>query len=220
MAPQTQSAPPAPTSVPSINSGGRQENIRTDPNSVLGTVLRLDVSVPGQYGIPSDNPFANGGGRPEIWDFGVRNPWRIYPDADGNLWIGDVGQHTAEELNLHPRGVPGGLDFGWSATEGMECRDAECDSDGITWPVVAYDHANGDCGIIGGRILSNAGSPLYLYADLCSGRIWSVSAQNPGEPTLQIETGLRLSSFGHDQAGNVYVLAHYGNGSVYRVVGP
>ncbi len=207
----------------SIGDDGRQGSDRADPDSIYGTILRLDVDAePGTYAIPPDNPFVGGGGAPEVWDYGLRNPWRFsFDSATGDLYIADVGQNTAEEVNLHPAGMPGGLDFGWIATEGNECREAGCDTDGVTWPIVAYGHEDGDCGVIGGYVIraEQAGQGSYLYADLCTGRIWSLPVDEPGDPTLEIESELRISSFGVDSAGTVYVLVHYGNGSVYRVTG-
>lgn len=208
----------------SIGDDGKQGSERADPNSLYGTIARLDVdSTPAAYAIPPDNPFAAGGGRPEVWDYGLRNPWRISLDTEtGDLFIGDVGQNTAEEVNVHRAGQPAGLDFGWIATEGFECREAGCDTDGITWPTVAYDHSEGDCGVIGGYVMRGE-QPLagrYLYGDLCSGRIWSVdAAASEPEPRLEIESGLRFSSFGMGRDGTIYVLVHYSNGSIYRISG-
>jgi glucose/arabinose dehydrogenase len=206
----------------SIGDDGRQDTNRADPNSILGTILRLDVAEVGRYAIPPDNPFADGGGAQEVWDYGLRNPWRFsFDSVTGDLYIGDVGQHRGEEINLHPAGTPGGLDFGWIATEGFDCRVEGCDTEGITWPVVAYDHEDGQCGAIGGYVLRSdqASAGRYLYADLCSGEIWSLPAGGGGDPKLEIDSKLRISSFGVDNAGTVYVLVIYTNGSVYRVTG-
>lgn len=208
----------------SIGDDGRQGNDRADPQSLYGTVLRLDVdTTAGSYEIPPDNPFASGGGRPEVVAFGLRNPWRISIDStSGDVYIGDVGQNTAEEVNVLHTDDDVAADFGWSATEGYECRDPTCDQEGITWPLVAYDHEDGNCGVIGGYVMPS-GQPLpgrYLYGDLCSGRIWSVDpTQAEPEPSLEIESGLRFSSFGIGNDGTVYVLVHYSNGSLYRVTG-
>jgi hypothetical protein len=206
----------------SIGDDGRQGSDRADPNSLYGTILRLDVGTPGEYTIPADNPFVDGRGRPEVWDLGLRNPWRMSMDsATGDVFIGDVGQNTAEEINVHRAGTPGALDFGWIATEGLECREAGCDTEGITWPIVAYDHADGDCGVIGGYVMGE-GQPLaarYVYGDLCTGRIWSIdAAASEPDPRLEIESGLRFSSFGIGTDGTVYALVHYINGSIYRIV--
>lgn len=172
-----------------------------------------------RYAIPPDNPFAEGGGAPEVWDYGLRNPWRFSFDRlTGDLWVGDVGQNDAEEINVHPSGAPGGLNFGWIATEGRECRLEGCDTEGITWPVVAYPHDDANCGVIGGYVVrtEHVLNGQYLFGDLCSGRIWSVDAEDPGEPTLQMETGYRMSSFGTDLDGRI-LLVHFHSGRVFRI---
>jgi glucose/arabinose dehydrogenase len=208
----------------SIGDDGKQGNDRADPASLYGTVIRVDVDQsPGELAIPPDNPFADGGGRPEVLVYGLRNPWRIGIDAEtGDLFIGDVGQNTAEEVNVRRAGASGAVDFGWSATEGLDCRDETCDTDGVTWPLVAYDHSGGECGVIGGYVLRGE-QPLagrYVYGDLCTGRIWSIDAADPEPaPRLEIESGLRLSSFGLGNDGTVYALVHFMNGAVYRVTG-
>ena len=161
----------------SIGEDGRQDYEPTDPRQMKGAILRLDVDdeQAWRYAIPPDNPFAEADGAPEIWDYGLRNPWRFSFDSlNGDLYIGDVGQSTAEEINRHPASEPGGLDYGWIRTEGLECREPDCDTNGITWPIVSYGHDEGDCAIVGGYVVRVDGHPLegrYLYADLCSGKI-------------------------------------------------
>ncbi|MBA2487792.1 MAG: PQQ-dependent sugar dehydrogenase [Chloroflexi bacterium] len=207
----------------SLGDDSRQGFDRADPASINGTILRLDIdTTSGGYAIPPDNPFVDGGGRPEVWDYGLRNPWRFsFDPLTGDLYIGDVGPTNVEEIDRHPAGTPGGLDFGWIATVGDSCREPGCDTAGITWPLVTYGHGEGDCGVIGGYVIraDQARQGRYLYGDLCSGRIWSLAAGEPGDPVLEIDSGLRLSSFGIDSAGTIYVLVHYRNGSVYRVTG-
>lgn len=207
----------------SLGDDSRSGFDRADPSSIYGTILRLDVdTVPGGYAIPPDNPFVDGGGRPEVWDYGLRNPWRFsFDTVTGDLYIGDVGPTNIEEINVHPAGTPGGLDYGWIATLGDACREEGCDTSGITWPTMTYGHGDGDCGVIGGYVIRSeqARQGHYLYGDLCSGRIWSLPVDQPGEAALEIDSGLRISSFGIDSAGTIYVLVHYRNGSVYRVSG-
>jgi len=207
----------------SVGDDGRQDYEPTDPREIKGAILRLDVDdeQAWRYAIPSDNPFAIEGGAPEVWDYGLRNPWRISFDlATGDLYIGDVGQTDFEEINRHPADMPGGLDFGWIRTEGNECREEGCDTDGITWPVVAYDHSEGDCAVVGGYMVrvEHALEGRYLYSDLCSGRIWSVDPNDPDSVELEMHTGYRISSFGRDAAGSIYVLAHFDNGRLFRIV--
>ena len=207
----------------SIGDDHRTDTARADPREIYGTIIRIDVEVgDGRYGIPADNPFAVEGGRAEVWDYGLRNPWRFGFDSEtGDLYIGDVGLDQAEEINLHAADVAGGLDFGWTATEGLACRADECDLDGITYPVHAYDHKDGDCGAIGGHVIrtDHALEGRYVFGDLCSGRIWSFPADDPTNVRVEVESELRISSFGIDSAGEVYVLVHWGNGRIYRLAG-
>jgi glucose/arabinose dehydrogenase len=207
----------------SVGDDGRQDNEPTDPREIKGTILRIDVDDPEawRYAIPPDNPFADGGGAPEIWDYGLRNPWRFsFDSVTGDLYIGDVGQTAFEEINRHPAGEPGGLDFGWIRTEGAECREDGCDTEGITFPLVAYDHEEGNCAVVAGYIVrtDHQLEGRYLYGDLCSGRIWSVDPDDPESVVLEMNTGYRISSFGQDNEGHIYVLAHFSNGRLFRIV--
>jgi glucose/arabinose dehydrogenase len=206
----------------SIGEDGRQDYEPTDPREMKGAILRLDVDdeQAWRYAIPPDNPFAEEGGAPEIWDYGLRNPWRFSFDSEnGDLYIGDVGQSTAEEINRHPASEPGGLDFGWIRTEGPECREPGCDTEGITPPLVSYGHDDGDCAIVAGYVVRTE-HPLegrFLYGDLCSGKIWSVDPEDPDDIVMEMNTGYRISSFGEDRNGAIYVLAHFDNGRLFRV---
>ena len=206
-----------------IGDDGRQDYEPTDPRQTKGTILRLDVDdeEAWRYAIPPDNPFAAEGGAPEIWDYGLRNPWRFsFDTANGDLYIADVGQTAFEEINRHPAGEPGGLDFGWIRTEGEECREEGCDTDGITWPLTSYEHGDGNCAVVGGYVVrtDHELEGRYLYGDLCSGRIWSVDPDEPEGVTLEMHTGYRISSFGQDNEGRIYVLAHFNNGRLMRIV--
>jgi glucose/arabinose dehydrogenase len=207
----------------SVGEDGRQDYEPTDPRELRGVILRLDVDddQAWRYAIPSDNPFAESGGAPEIWDFGLRNPWRMSFDREtGDLYIADVGQATYEEINRHPADQPAPLDFGWIRTEGPDCREEGCATEGITFPLVAYDHESGDCAVVGGYVVrtNHVLEGRYLYGDLCSGRVWSVDPDDPDSVELEMETGYRISSFGQDNAGNIYVLAHFENGRLFRIV--
>ena len=205
----------------SIGDDHRTDTARADPREIYGTIIRIDIEAGDErYAIPPDNPFAAAGGRPEVWDFGLRNPWRFGFDSEtGDLYIGDVGLDQAEEINVHPGGAPGGLDFGWTATEGETCRADECDLEGVTYPIHHYDHDSGDCGAIGGHVLrtNHALAGRYVFGDLCSGRIWSFPVDDPGDVRVEVESELRISAFGIDADGEVYVLVHWGNGRMYRL---
>jgi len=201
-----------------------------DTDRLFGTILRIDVDgtegdLP--YAIPAGNPFADGGGRAEIWDYGLRNPWRFsFDSATGDLFIADVGYLTHEEINVHPSGTPGGLNYGWSITEGFGCFAAEsCDTSDLTPPLTVYGGRSlktGNCAIIGGTVYRGDTLPMLdgrlLYGDFCSGRIWTLLVGAAGTlPEEQLDTDLTISSFGLDADG-VPLLTDYAGGAVYRLV--
>ena len=174
--------------------------------------------------MPADNPFAGSpGAAPEIWAYGLRNPWRFSFDrATGDLWIGDVGQNEWEEIDLEPRRAPGGRNYGWNVMEGSTCYDEPGSDDaGLVLPVAEYDHSEG-CSVTGGFVYRGADSPIlegmYLLADYCSGRIWALA---PGGPSgwAVAQVGLasdRLVAFGEDPRGELVAVA-IDSGTVYRV---
>lgn len=197
--------------------------------SLLGKILRLDVDAErgdAGYVVPADNPFvSNSDARGEIWALGLRNPWRFSFDREsGDLWIGDVGQNTFEEVNRQPAGV-GGLNYGWSLTEGPVCyNDPECqENDQLTWPVFSYGREVG-IAVTGGYVYRGAAVPAlagkYLCGDYGTGYIWVLSPEGDdgqyaaSEP---IPTDLLISSFAEDATGELYVVDL--NGSLYRIVG-
>jgi glucose/arabinose dehydrogenase len=192
-------------------------------NTLLGKVLRIDVeSAPGSYSIPPTNPFVGVSGvLPEIWALGTRNPWRFSFDrANGNLYIADVGQNQYEEVNFQPAGNPGGQNYGWVVMEGMHCVQPGCSTAGLTLPVTEYTHG-ADCSITGGYVFRGPGSPslqgVYLYGDYCSGRIRGL-VNNGGvwESTLLLDSRNAISTFGEDEAGNVYV-NDYDSGTIFKI---
>src|SRR6266513_5001672 len=156
--------------------GGEPDGNGQNKHALLGKLLRLDVSGASGYAIPPDNPFASGtAGAPEIWSYGLRNPWRFSFDREtGDLYIGDVGQNLYEEVDVsstaHLRGK--GLNFGWNVMEGLHCYNATtCNQTGKTLPLIEYSHASGGCSVSGGyvyrgtRIAALVGQ--YLYSDYC-----------------------------------------------------
>jgi len=211
-------------------SGDDPQNNAQNTNSLLGKLLRIDVDgrTGGRpYGIPSGNPFANGGGRPEIYSYGLRNPWRFSFDrARGDLWIGDVGQGAVEEIDYRPRDAGAGTNFGWRAFEGRSVHIGGAQAlEGParqTPPVAQYTHAQG-CSVTGGYVYRGTKVPAlrgrYVYADFCSGTVWSMRAgPNPGDVRRETRLGTRISnvtSFGESLNGDVYVIA---GGSLYRFV--
>jgi len=195
-------------------SGDRYGNgQRTD--TLLATLLRLDVSSEDGYAIPPDNPFVDGGGAPEVWAYGLRNPWRFAFDG-GLVYIADVGQGNFEEVDVAPVG-DGGLNFGWPVTEGLHCYSPAqgCDSTGLTPPVLEYDHSEG-CSITGGYVYRGAAIPElaghYFYSDFCSGWIRSFRYDD-GVATdgQQWSDGIgNVTSFGLDGDGELLVVTRDG----------
>jgi glucose/arabinose dehydrogenase len=197
--------------------GGDPQGSGQRLDTLLGKILRIDVDTSGDgraYGIPADNPFRErAGAQPEIWVTGLRNPWRISFDrANGDLWIGDVGQGSFEEIDVVRAGSGGGQNFGWNLTEGFHCYPSgeSCAPDGLTPPVTEYDHGFG-CSVTGGVVYRGAAQPTlvggYLFADYCTGNIWAIdaAAQEVREPRLVLESGRSISSFGEDEAGELFV---------------
>lgn len=208
-------------------SGGDPLNNAQNTLSLLGKMLRIDVlTQPSGYTIPAGNPFVgNAAYRPEIWALGLRNPWRFsFDGATGNLFIADVGQGTYEEINFQAADA-GGANYGWNIMEGRHCYNAaSCDQTALTLPVVEYAHGLGDCSVTGGVVYRGDAIPslqgVYLYGDYCSGRIWGLILSGAtAESRLLLEAGFMISTFGEDEAGNVYV-ADYLNGNIYRIVAP
>jgi glucose/arabinose dehydrogenase len=190
-------------------------------DTFLGKILRIDVDGGDPYAVPADNPFVDeASARPEIWSYGWRNPWRFSFDRQtGDLYIADVGQNQYEEVNFEPVGAPGGLNYGWRLMEGLHCFDpSDCDpaTRGLVLPIVEYDHSLG-CSVTGGYVYRGAQFPtltgVYLYADYCSGIIWGLRLEADGSWSQAelLPSGFRVSSFGQDEAGELYVADHVGN---------
>lgn len=195
-----------------------------DLSTFLGKVLRLDVdSTADVYAIPADNPFLNTPDvRPEIWAFGLRNPWRFSFDREtGDFYIADVGQNIWEEVNFQPATSPGGENYGWNIMEGNHCFEADtCDQTGLTLPIFDYDHSQG-CSITGGYIYRGQTYPElwgnYFVSDFCSGVIWRLFPQGDGWLADAIlDSDLIISTFGEDVNGELYV-ANYANGAIYHI---
>lgn len=194
---------------------------------LLGKLLRIDVdSGSGDpYAIPPDNPFVNEPDmRDEIWAWGLRNPWRVTFDRRTNdMYIGDVGQNKYEEIHVQPHGEGRGWNYGWNIMEGASCfLEESCQQEGLHMPVLVYPHANGDCSVTGGYVYRGSDYPnfngIYFFSDFCTGKIWGLYQQD-GEwiSHLLQQTGMNISSFGEDEAGELYVTDLY-DGAVYRVV--
>lgn len=199
-------------------SGGDPEGNGQNTQTLLGAMLRIDVSGSESYNIPGDNPFVKGGGKAEIFAYGLRNPWRwSFDRKTGELWAADVGQNNWEEVNRIKRGG----NYGWNLREGKHCYSGDCKQDDLIDPIVEYSHDEG-CSITGGYVYRGKEIPAlrgtYLYGDYCSGTIWGVDVDKQGSANSRIllETDLNISSFGEDNNGEFYVIDL--NGKIFNVV--
>jgi glucose/arabinose dehydrogenase len=207
-------------------SGGDPGNRAQNLNDLLGKMLRIDVDSGSTYAIPPSNPFAGQAGvRPEIWSYGLRNPWRFSFDrATGDLWIADVGQGTWEEIDFQPVTSIGGENYGWRRMEGTHCFNpsSNCNPGTLVLPVIEYDHGVG-CSVTGGYVYRGTRNPRlagqYIYGDYCTGRIFGATRNASGTVTTSplIDVSFNISTFGEDVAGEVYV-GDYSNGILYRFV--
>ena len=202
-------------------SGGDPLSNAQNRTRLLGKVLRIDTeSGSPTYTVPAGNPFNN-----EVWSYGLRNPWRFSFDrATGDLFIADVGQELFEEVNVQPAASTGGENYGWNIMEGAHCFNSPaCNRTGLTLPVLEYGHGANDCSITGGYVYRGENASLrgiYFFGDFCSGRIWGMRRNGAlWENKLLLESKLRISSFGEDEAGNVYVL-DFGAGDIHRIDAP
>jgi glucose/arabinose dehydrogenase len=204
--------------------GNRAQNLGT----LLGKILRIDVDGASPYAIPGDNPFrTTQGAQPEIWAYGLRNPWRFSFDREfGDLFIADVGQNTLEEVNFQPAASAGGENYGWRRMEGTGCHipSTACNDGTLTLPILEYDHSLG-CSITGGYRYRGGRFPQFLaryfYGDYCSGRIWGgIQSGQTWSATQLIDTTLNITSFGEDEGGELYVVHHGSgtNGTLQRLV--
>ena len=206
-------------------AGGDPLNQAQDLGSLLGKMLRIAVDPTGTYTIPPGNPFVAGPGTDEIWAYGLRNPWRwSFDRTTGDLLIGDVGQGNVEEVDFQLRSSSGGENYGWPCREGNANYDPARPGCGGPYvaPILFYGHGQGDCAVVGGyryrgSIASLQG--IYLYGDYCTGKIWLATRDGAGHwsSLLWQDTALVLSSFGEDEAGEIYVTDL--GGAVYRIAG-
>lgn len=212
-------------------SGNDPEGNGQDLTDLLGSLLRIDVSPQGDYTVPGDNPFiGQATARPELWDFGLRNPWRFSFDRlTGDLYIADVGQNAREEIDVAPaaQGRGKGLNYGWNIMEGTLCTpgvNPDCNKTGLTLPVLDYDHSGGACSVTGGYVYRGSALPqirgTYFYGDYCAGWVKSFVYRN-GTATNQknwesLRPGGNITSFGEDGEGELYILTS--QGGVYRII--
>jgi glucose/arabinose dehydrogenase len=197
-------------------AGGDPDNRSQNRAELLGKILRIDVDRGVPYGIPSDNPFVSGGGRPENFAYGLRNPWRFSFDRKtGELWAADVGQDAWEEIDI----IRAGGNYGWRIMEGTHCYAPRkgCSTDGLVPPVAEYARKAPRCSIIGGYVYRGTRMPTlqgtYLYGDYCSGEVYGLLN---GTQQVLLKTSFHISSFGQDQAGELYVVDL--GGGVHRLI--
>lgn len=203
-------------------SGGDPRGNGQNTGALLGKILRIDVDGGGPYAIPPDNPFANGGGAPEVFVYGVRNPWRNAFDGD-DLYVADVGQRQWEEVTVISL-EDAGANLGWNIMEGRECFGrSTCEEADNVMPQHVYSHAEG-CSITGGYVYRGKAIPeidgLYFFGDYCSQSVWSFryeggEARDLTDWTQQLGRRGAISSFGVDAAGELYVITL--NGGLYRI---
>lgn len=207
------------------DGGGEGDPLRHGQNTqtLLGKMMRIDVNSAGAstpYAIPSDNPFAAGGGLPEIYAVGFRNPWRFSFDRiTGRLFVADVGQDKFEEIDI----VTKGGNYGWNVMEGDHCFNppSGCNTAGLTLPIVEIPHPEGEA-VIGGFVYHGTAlagmQGQYIFGDL-NGQIWSLTENPPNTFTraLILKPGFNISSFGQDSAGELYVVDISG-GRVLKIV--
>jgi hypothetical protein len=193
-------------------------------NTLLGKILRIDVDNGDPYSIPSGNPFVTqSGARPEIWAYGLRNPWRFSFDrAAALLFVADVGQGSLEEIDVVPA-TRAGVNYGWNIMEGSSCfGSATCSQNGLERPVVEYNHSGGACSVTGGFAYRGSAVPEltghYFYSDYCAGFVRSFLYSNGAatdQRTWDVGTIGSVTSFGEDAAGEMYVIVQQGR--VYRI---
>lgn len=200
------------------DTGNRAQNI----NENLGKILRIDVDLASPYGIPPTNPYVGIAGNDEIWSIGMRNPWKFsFNRLNGDLWVADVGQSAAEEINKIASPLTPGLNFGWRCYEGNAVYDTSsgtCPSYAATVaPVTQYGHNGVRCSITGGYYYTGTAYPNfannYFFADYCSGEIGMISTA--GSITWAYDASNVITTFGEDKEGELYVAM---GGTIYKII--
>jgi glucose/arabinose dehydrogenase len=209
------------------DGGGAGDPFRNgqDRSSLLAKILRLDVDGAAPYAIPPGNPWANGGGAPEGFVYGLRNPWRVSFDGD-RIYIADVGQGEWEEISVITT-ASGGANLGWSVMEGAHCfRARSCQNEGMVFPVYEFSHAGGACSVTGGYVYRGSAIPAlaghYFFGDYCAGFVRSFRYEPASgvtaltDWTAQLGDLGQITSFGKDSAGELYIVA--ADGRIMKIV--
>lgn len=192
-----------------------------DLSTLLGKILRIDVNAE-TYTVPADNPFVGfEGALPEIWAYGLRNPWRFTFDrVTGDFYIGEVGQFSYEEIDFQPADSPGGENYGWNEYEGLHPYLDGVAPENMTPPIVEYPHSEG-CAVTGGYVYRGEALPelqgTYFLGDYCTGKIWTLRRHDAGEWQFHffMQTPATISSFGDDEAGELYLVDY--KGDIFRL---
>jgi glucose/arabinose dehydrogenase len=198
-------------------SGGDPHGNGQNPGALLGKMLRIDVDGDLPYKIPDDNPFVGDDAfRPEIWAWGLRNPWRYSFDrATGDLYIADVGQNLWEEINFQPADSPGGENYGWNVLEGTHSFSGQDTPEKAVMPIAEYSHTDG-CSVTGGYVYRGENltewQGAYFFGDWCTGITWTTRRDDAGnwQTRMLMNTGRQISSFGEDIKGELYLVDHRG----------
>ena len=203
-------------------SGGDPHGNGQNKNTILGSIIRIDVSSKNRYQIPSSNPFKKNG-RSEVYAYGLRNPWRFsFDKKTGTLIAGDVGQNRFEEIHI----IEKGKNYGWNIIEGSHCYKParNCKKQGLEMPIYSYPHHQGSC-IIGGYVYR--GSKIkslqnkYIFGDTTNGKIWSFHFRKKMKKAtgvqLLIDSDLAISSFAEGDDGELFVLG-LGSGKIFKIV--
>jgi glucose/arabinose dehydrogenase len=207
--------------------GSDAEDNAENTDRLYGKILRIDVDHPGRgttlYAIPPDNPFVAGGGAPEVYAYGFRNPWRWSFDTTGEMYIGDVGEHTWEEVNIIDVAAAKGANFGWDPIEGTRCNEprTSCTTDGTVLPTVEFAHDDGFCAVLGGAVYRGDCYPdlvgTYVFSDYCKREIWTLKAEGgvvttPAAASIDAvpPAGSSFTALYQDATGELFVVDNYG----------